>query len=140
MNQFKIISGQWSDLEKHAKLIRTAVFIQEQNIDEADEWDVQDPISIHFIVYDQNQAIATARLLQNNHIGRVAVLKSYRGRGIGLMLMQVIIQQAQLENRSELELSAQSYASSFYEKLGFYVIGSEYLDCGIAHVDMYRKL
>lgn len=57
---YQIQSGSWTELEHHAKLIRSEVFIQEQNIAEHDEWDVQDAVSLHFIVYDQNQPIATA--------------------------------------------------------------------------------
>jgi len=94
MSQFVIQSGPWSQLQHDAKLIRSMVFIEEQNISEADEWDEQDAISLHFVVYAQDQAIATARLLENNSIGRVAVLQQYRGEGIGKLLMQHIIQVA----------------------------------------------
>ena len=83
MSDFKILSGHWSELQHDAELIRRHVFIQEQNIPENEEWDDQDAISLHFVVYDQNQAIATARLLENNSIGRVAVLMPYRKQGIG---------------------------------------------------------
>lgn len=140
MENFVVYSGSWTELEQHAKLIRTEVFIQEQNISENDEWDVQDGISLHFIVYDQNQPIATARLLENNSIGRVAVLKPYRGKGVGQLLMQQIIQIAKDQNRLMLKLSAQVYAKQFYENLGFKLSGEEYLDCGIPHVDMYMNI
>ena len=76
---FKIYAGSWAELEKDAKHIREQVFIQEQEIAAQDEWDNDDAVSLHFIVYDENQAIATARLLKNNSVGRVAVLKTYRG-------------------------------------------------------------
>ncbi len=55
---------------------------KKQNIAAEDEWDVQDEIAVHFVVYEQDQAIATARLWQNHSIGRVAVLKSHRGLGV----------------------------------------------------------
>ncbi len=140
MNPYKIQSGTWEELASHAKLIRTEVFIQEQNIAENEEWDAQDAISLHFVVYDQNQPIATARLLENNSIGRVAVLKSYRGKGIGQLLMQQIIQVAKNQKRLMLKLSAQVYAKQFYENLGFQLSGEEYLDCGIPHIDMYMNI
>lgn len=140
MNQYQIQSGSWTELEHHAKLIRMEVFIQEQNIAEHDEWDAQDAVSLHFIVYDQNQPIATARLLENNSIGRVAVLKPYRGKGIGQLLMQQIIQIAKDQKRSQLKLSAQVYATKFYENLGFQLSGEEYLDCGIPHIDMSMNI
>ena len=132
MSQFVIQSGPWSQLQHDAKLIRSMVFIEEQNISEADEWDELDAISLHFVVYAQDQAIATARLLENNSIGRVAVLQQYRGEGIGKLLMQ--------QNRAFLQLSAQVYATRFYENLGFQVQGEEYLDCEIPHIDMGLSL
>ena len=136
----QIRTGTWAELQCDAKPIREQVFIQEQNIPAADEWDIQDAISLHFVVYDKTQPIATARLLPNHSIGRVAVLKAYRGQGIGKLLMLEMIQQAKHEQRKFLKLSSQVHAIQFYAGLGFQVQGDEYLDCGIAHIDMYLKL
>ena len=136
MSQFKIRAGRWDELQNDAKLIREQVFIQEQQIAVEDEWDAEDAVSLHFVVYDQDQPIATARLLQNNSVGRVAVLKSHRGTGIGKLLMQQIIQQAKHEQREFLKLSSQVHAMQFYAGLGFKVEGEQYLDCGIPHIDM----
>ncbi|OTG77932.1 GNAT family N-acetyltransferase [Acinetobacter terrae] len=136
MSQFTIRTGHWDELQNDAKLIREQVFIQEQQIPVADEWDAEDAISLHFVVYDQDHPIATARLLQNNSVGRVAVLKSHRGVGIGKLLMQQIIQQAKHEQRKFLKLSSQVHAIQFYVGLGFKVEGEQYLDCGIPHIDM----
>lgn len=142
MQNFEIQSGSWNELEHEAKLIRKTVFIQEQNIPEDEEWDTQDAISLHFVVYDKNKntAIATARLLDNNSIGRVAVLKEYRGTGIGRLLMLDVIQHAKSENREFLKLSSQVHAIQFYEGLGFNTHGTEYLDCNIPHIDMILKI
>ena len=140
MTSFIICTGSWNELLHDAKLIREQVFIQEQNIPAADEWDTQDAISRHFVVFDQAQPVATARLLQNNSIGRVAVLKAYRRQGIGKLLMLEIIQQAKHEQSKFLKLSSQVHAVQFYTGLGFTVEGVQYLDCGIAHIDMYLKL
>ena len=136
MSQFKIRAGRWDELQNDAKLIREQVFIQEQQIAVEDEWDAEDTVSVHFVVYDQDQPIATARLLQNNSVGRVAVLKSHRGLGIGKLLMQQIIQQAKHQQREFLKLSSQVHAIQFYAGLGFKVEGEQYLDCGIPHIDM----
>jgi len=136
MSQFTIRAGSWDKLQNDAKLIREQVFIQEQQIAVEDEWDAEDTVSVHFVVYDQDQPIATARLLQNNSVGRVAVLKSHRGVGIGKLLMQQIIQQAKHEQREFLKLSSQAHAIQFYAGLGFKVEGEQYLDCGIPHIDM----
>ncbi|EEY92841.1 GNAT family N-acetyltransferase [Acinetobacter junii] len=133
---FRVQSGHWDKLEQDAKFIRKQVFIIEQNIPEEEEWDDQDMISDHFVVYDQNQPIATARLLQNNSVGRVAVLKAYRGQGIGRMIMLEIIRQAHQQDRKFLHLSSQVHAISFYEKLGFSIQGDAYDECGIPHIKM----
>ena len=89
MTQFTIHSGTWADFAEDAQFIRQQVFIQEQNIAPEDEWDAQAVIALHFVLYAENQPIATARLLDNNSIGRVAVLKAYRGKGIGKLLIGV---------------------------------------------------
>lgn len=138
--ELKIISGSWKDLAAHAKVIREAVFIQEQHIAAEDEWDAEDAVAVHFIVFQQDQAIATARLLSNNSIGRVAVLTTARGLGVGQRLMQAVIDYARAEQRELVKLSSQVHAIGFYQALGFEVQGEEYLDCGIPHIDMYLKL
>jgi len=138
--ELKIVSGSWKDLATPAKMIREAVFIQEQHIAAEDEWDVEDAVAVHFIVFQQDQAIATARLLSNNSIGRVAVLTTARGLGVGQRLMQAVIDYARAEQRKLVKLSSQVHAIGFYQALGFEVQGEEYLDCGIPHIDMYLKL
>lgn len=137
---YQVKHGCWDQLQQDAKLIRTQVFICEQGITEADEWDEQDMISDHFVVYDQDQPIATARLLQNNSVGRVAVVKAYRGQGLGQMIMLEIISYAQKQGLSVLTLSSQVHAISFYEKLGFTVQGNSYDECGISHIEMTMNL
>lgn len=137
---YQVKQGNWDQLQQDAKLIRTLVFIQEQGIAEADEWDEQDAISQHFVIYDQDQPIATARLLQNNSVGRVAVLKAYRGQGLGQMIMLDIIDFAKQQERAFLHLSSQVHAMSFYQQLGFVVQGDEYDECGIPHIEMRMPL
>lgn len=137
---YRTKQGHWDQLQQDAKLIRTQVFICEQGITEADEWDDQDLISQHFVIYDQDQPIATARLLENNSVGRVAVLKAYRGQGLGQMIMLEIISYAQKQHRSVLTLSSQVHAISFYENLGFIVQGNSYDECGIPHIEMTMSL
>ena len=92
------------------------------------------------MIYDQDHPTATARLLENNSVGRVAVLKAYRGQGLGQMIMLEIISYAQKQCRSVLTLSSQVHAISFYEKLGFTVQGDAYDECGIPHIEMTMSL
>lgn len=142
MHLFCIKHGQWNQLQlQHdAKRIRELVFIREQNISEQDEWDDQDQVSEHFVVYEQDRAIATARLLPDHHLGRVAVLQEYRGQGIGQLIMLEMIAYAKSQNRPFLQLSAQTHATSFYEKLGFVAQGDEYDECGIPHIEMIMPI
>ncbi|EHU2376443.1 GNAT family N-acetyltransferase [Acinetobacter baumannii] len=137
---YKVIAGDWEQLEKGAKYIREQVFIQEQGIEPEDEWDDFDSIAMHFMVYGKEQPIATARLLPQHSVGRVAVLMPYRKQGIGKILMQHIIEYARQHKLPYLKLSAQTYVTAFYEALGFKVQGEVYQDCGIPHIDMTLTL
>lgn len=138
--QLDIIAGTWQKLNSDARRIREAVFIQEQNIAEQDEWDELDAISMHFVMYIDQQPCATARLLTDHRIGRVAVLNTYRGRGLGQKLMNAMIDQARLQGRPHLMLSSQMHAVGFYQALGFQIQGEPYMDCDIPHIEMYLSL
>ena len=48
-------NGDWDQLQQDARLIRELVFIVEQNIPEQDEWDDQDAISQHFVIYPNSR-------------------------------------------------------------------------------------
>lgn len=137
---YKVIADDWEQLEKDAKYIREQAFIQEQGIAPEDEWDDFDAIAVHFMVYDKEQPIATARLLPQHSVGRVAVLMPYRKQGIGKILMQNIIDYARNQKLPYLKLSAQTYVTAFYEALGFQMQGEVYQDCGIPHIDMTLAL
>lgn len=137
---YEVIAGGWEQLEKDAKYIREQVFIQEQGIASEDEWDDFDATAVHFMVYDKGQPIATARLLPQHSVGRVAVLMPYRKQSIGKILMQHIIDYARNQKLPYLKLSAQTYVTAFYEALGFKVQGEVYQDCGIPHIDMVLEL
>ena len=136
MSNYTILSGEWAELQSAVAPVREAVFIQEQQIAPADEWDAQDAVCLHFAVMDDETCIATARLLENHSIGRVAVLSSSRGKGIGKLLMLEVIETAKKQGRPFVQLSSQVHAIEFYAGLGFSVQGEAYLDCGIPHIDM----
>ena len=69
MQNYEIQSGTWAQLATEAKSIREQVFIQEQRIAPEDEWDAQDAVALHFVVYVAEEAIATARLLEITILG-----------------------------------------------------------------------
>lgn len=132
----------------HADLtkIRTEVFMQEQQVSATDEWDGLDEQALHFLVLSATgEAIGCARLLHETlnenrlwHIGRVAILKSFRNQGIGHQLMQFVIAYCKkTAPENNIYLHAQTERRHFYETLGFIAEGDEFMDAGIPHISMY---
>ncbi|MDA8691493.1 GNAT family N-acetyltransferase [Candidatus Pseudothioglobus singularis] len=126
--------------EKDICKIRFEVFVDEQNVPEELEIDGLDDEAKHVLVYSDDEPIGTGRILIDGHIGRVAVLKKYRGLGIGKSVMQELIKWAQKNNLEKLWLSSQWHAHSFYLDLGFVCEGEIYEEAGIDHIKMYRVL
>ena len=125
--------------------LRRKVFIEEQNVSEAEELDGLDDKAIHLLAFGPDgAALGTARLLQKGEtgkIGRVCVLADHRGKGLGAALIQAAIGEFRaLPGITRVELGAQCHALGFYEKLGFTAFGAEYLDAGILHQDMALAL
>lgn len=120
--------------------LRRAVFITEQGIAEADEMDDLDDGAIHLLATDGGQPVGTARLLlkgDTGKIGRLCVLSSHRGTGLGAALVRTSVDHFRtLPGLARAYLSAQEYAVGFYEKLGFTAYGGTYDDAGIPHRDM----
>ncbi len=140
-NGFSIAVANWQRDHQALKEIRSEVFIREQSVPKALEWDGLDDNALHLIATSETgEPIGTARLLNDGHIGRVAVLKAWRGHGVGAALMQEIIKQGELLGYRELELAAQIQALPFYEKLGFVAFGEEFMDAGIPHRNMRNPL
>ncbi|MDK8872910.1 GNAT family N-acetyltransferase [Paracoccus sp. SSJ] len=137
-------------IEKTADLvacraIRHEVFVIEQAVPEAEEWDGRDGDAIHLLARDATgAAVGTARILiegATGKIGRVAVLKSARGTGAGAALIRAALDELRaLPGVTRAKLGAQTHAIGFYEKLGFAAYGPEYDDAGIPHRDMAQDL
>jgi predicted GNAT family N-acyltransferase len=125
--------------------VRRAVFIEEQGVFETEEIDAYDgdpkrvTSSIHVIAYLDGRPVATGRLLldalpgQNAYIGRVAVLREYRGCGLGRMVMLALQKEAQCRGYFGITVAAQLHAIRFYESLGYSAYGDVFLDAGIEH-------
>lgn len=124
--------------------IRMDVFVGEQGIPEDEEIDDLDSVAAHLLATDQGVAVGTARLIiagDTGKIGRICVVKSHRGTGLGAELVQAGLQHFSKQNElRRAYLSAQVYAIGFYEKMGFNAYGPEYDDAGIVHQDMDRSL
>ena len=141
VTDFAARQATWQDDESALRAIRETVFIREQHVPEELEWDGLDAEARHWLVTTaQGEAVATARLLANGHIGRMAVLAAYRGMGIGSLLLQAILSTARQLGMTELFLNAQVSALGFYEKSGFIAEGDIFDDAGIPHRRMRLPL
>jgi predicted GNAT family N-acyltransferase len=130
----------WEKARAHAAPIRFTVFVGEQGVPFDIELDKLDLLSIHAVAFDDEKPVATGRLLPDGHIGRMAVLKEWRRRGIGALLLQALIERAKERGYSEVALSAQVHAVPFYRAHGFVPDGDAYMEAGIRHQAMKRKL
>ncbi len=109
----------------------------EQKVPVEEEIDGLDPEAYHFIARDkQGRPAGTARLLPSGQLGRMAVLKPYRGQGLGSALLQFVVSWHRQRSLPQLFLHAQLQAIPFYRRLGFSEQGPEFLDAGIAHREM----
>ena len=138
-NKLKVEIVKWIDDHTQLKNIREKVFIQEQKVTPELEWDGMDEKAMHFLVFKDNEAIGCARaLVIKNYmqLGRMAVLKKYRGIGVGSALLEKAIVTAKLNQLSSIHISAQCNAIDFYVKFGFEIMSDIYLDAEILHRDM----
>ncbi len=140
----KIILTCWQTHSTFLSEIRTRVFIEEQQVPIKDEWDGWDETATHFLIQHHDQAIGCARLLVEErdgkkyfHIGRVALLKAFRTRGLGHQMMQFILDYCRNIAPYPIYLHAQTQRRAFYERLGFVAHGYEFMDAGIPHITMY---
>jgi len=129
---------------KDVQEVRRQVFIEEQGINREADIDGLDQTSDHIIVYDNNTPVGTARIRYKNRVQakleRIAVLKSYRGQGIGKRITEASLKLAKMKGASEVTLDAQQSAARFYKKLGFRQEGEPFEEVGIPHIAMTRKL
>lgn len=134
---FHITEVAWQSAAPALRKIRTTVFIIEQHVPEALEWDGEDDAAWHLLaITSEGVCIGCARILPSGVIGRMAVLPAWRNKGVGRELLQAAIALCKTHGQGICRLSAQVHAIPFYEKAGFAICSSEYLDAGIPHRDM----
>jgi predicted GNAT family N-acyltransferase len=136
----KIDLLDWDAAQEEAMLIRFAVFVEEQRVPADLEMDEYDAQSVHALAYADGQAIGTGRLLPDGHIGRMAVLKAWRGQGAGKAMLRKLIDAARERGLREVALSAQVQALEFYRAEGFAPEGAVYEEAGIPHQAMRLRL
>ncbi len=146
MGQFsiKVVTTQ-KEIFENLK-IRIEVFVNEQQINYMDEFDGLDELATLFIAYDgDGNAVAASRvrLIENSYakFERVAVLKEFRGCGVGKELIEAM--ELYVKDNTTIDtikLSSQAHALEFYKKLGYIAYGEMYLDCEIEHFDMKKSI
>ena len=126
---------------KDLRAVREPVFVVEQNVPREMEWDELDPQCHHVLARDaQDRPIGTGRLTPERKIGRMAVLREWRGKGVGDAMLQALLDEARRRGWEEVTLHAQVDAIGFYEKWGFEPRGEEFMEAGIRHRTMALAL
>jgi YbgC/YbaW family acyl-CoA thioester hydrolase len=135
--------GGWAELGRDAQAVRSAVFVDEQKVPAAMEWDAADAGCVHALARNRlGLALATGRLLEHApgvaRIGRMAVARTLRGSGVGRAVLDALLQAARERGLHEVVLHAQTSAAGFYHRAGFVARGPEFEEAGIVHVEMTR--
>jgi predicted GNAT family N-acyltransferase len=137
--------GNWDALGGDAAKVRIEVFVQEQKIPEALEWDEADHEAVHAVAYNGlGQAVATGRLLKDAagtiKVGRMAVKRVLRGSHLGHNILQALTDAAIKRGDGEIVLHAQRSAEGFYKRAGFTSQGEPFDEVNIAHIEMVKRL
>ena len=138
---FEVRPVNWNMSRDKLRAVRRAVFIDEQGVPEELEWDDADERSYHVLAMDDEGApIGTGRLQLDGQIGRMAVLREWRRRGVGRKILATLVDLARKEGCAVARLHAQTHALEFYAKHGFVAVGPEFDEAGIRHRAMELRL
>lgn len=140
---FQVEVCDWAnEIDREGLLgVREAVFVLEQHVPRDMEIDDDDPRSVHVLARAQDGTpIGSGRLTPEGSIGRVAVLRGWRGRGVGTMVLQTLLDQARARRLTAVSMHAQRDAVPFWLQHGFASVGEEFEEAGIPHILMQRPL
>ena len=138
---FTVRPVNWKAQRDQLHGVRRNVFIEEQHVPEELEWDDIDASCYHVLAFAADgSAIGTGRLSLDGQIGRMAVLKEWRGQGVGSAILKYLLMLAQKEGHLTVRLHAQTHAMPFYAGHGFSASGPEFVEAGIPHVAMSIEL
>lgn len=137
--------GSWAELGTDAQAVRSAVFVVEQGIPAELEWDAADAGALHVVAYADGVPVATGRWLTSDEpgvvrVGRMAVLAPHRGGGLGRRVLDALIDAARAAGHATVMLHAQQSAIGFYDRAGFEAFGPAFVEAGIVHQEMRRRL
>lgn len=130
----------WQAAQVRISPIREAVFIEEQHVPIELEWDGLDAECTQILVLSGDEAVGTARMTAEGKIGRMAVLKPWRGQGVGSQLLSTLIAVGREAQLAYVTLDAQVTAIAFYQRFGFRVVSQSFIDAGIEHQTMTLML
>lgn len=131
----------WPEARAAAIHIREAVFVVEQRVPAEIELDEWDPGCDHALAFGPGgEVVGTGRLLPDGHVGRMAVLRDWRGQGVGGRILVALVGRAAERGMKRLVLNAQTHAVPFYARYGFVAFGDEFMEADIPHVAMAREL
>ncbi len=140
-HSFIVRSVNWKAGHDALHAVRRAVFIEEQQVPEELEWDDIDERCHHVLAMSTDGVpIGTGRLLPDGHIGRMAVLREWRGKGVGSAILRALLELARKDGFRTIRLNAQVHAAGFYAQHGFTIIGEEFMEAGIPHREMQIRL
>ena len=126
--------------EQSIRQIRSSVFVKEQGIPDEDEYDDSDNVCVHAIAWDEGRPVGTGRLGDDGRIGRIAVIKRARGKGLAKAILLALEQHARKCSLHQLWAYAQVQALGFYEKVGYRIDGDEFMEDGIPHKRIYKSI
>lgn len=136
----QVTSADWPRHGTLINAIRRRVFIEEQGVPEALEWEARDAECDWFLAWAGDTPVGIARLTPDAHIGRMAVLPQWRGRGVGRALLKAALERARARRLPAVRLHAQTHALGFYARTGFQAEGEVFLEAGIPHRRMTLDL
>ena len=138
---FIVRPASWNADRERLRAIRRAVFIEEQGVPEELEWDGLDEHCRHALALAAGDVVVgTGRLTPDARIGRMAVARQWRGRGVGSSILQALLEDARTAGYAAVTLHAQVHALPFYGRHGFAVHGPVFLEAGIPHRAMTIQL
>ncbi len=146
-SRYSVSLADWQQVGEALSQIRFTVFVREQGVPpeiELDPFDIDAKKCIHAAARDDDgNIIATGRLVLDEpipRIGRMAVLKAWRGSGVGAALLDTLCGEVKRQGFAQVLVHAQTHAAPFYFKRGFLSHGTEFAEAGIPHLEMRRAL
>ena len=123
--------------------LRRDVFCEEQGVPLAAEQDGRDDEALHLLVLERGTLVGTCRLLVSGavaRLGRMAVAVERRGAGVGTTLLQEAERAVRAAGSERIRLHAQLHSRGVYDRAGYEALGEPFLEQGIEHVSMEKRV